>query len=219
MTADVIRLLVADDHALFRSGLRIMLERAPDMSVIGEAESGPEAVAFAARYHPDVVTMDLDMAGGGGLDAIHALVAADASARVLVLTMHTEEERLRAALAAGAKGFLVKTVAVRELLDAVRAVAAGDVYVRASAARALATSYARRAASRTEREQYEQLSAREREVLRLVAQGFSGTEIAQQLDISTKTVVTYRQRIHEKLGLEHRTQYVHLALKLELLAS
>lgn len=216
MGPDVIRVVVVDDHAVVRTGLRTVLGRSPDIEVVGEAAGAKEAVALVGRVHPHVVLMDLDLADGDGTEATREIVAANTGARVLVLTMHSEEERLTPVLAAGAAGFLMKSAADRELVDAVRAVAYGDVYVRPAAARVLLRGIAKERAARSEREQFKTLSEREQEVLRLVAEGYSGPEIGGRLAISPKTVETYKQRIQEKLGLSHRAEYIQFAVKLGL---
>jgi len=214
-----IRVVLADDHAIVRSGLKAVLSAAPDIHVIGEASNGKEAIALAERLRPDIVVMDLTM---GEMDGIQATktIAGDAkenAPRVLVLTMHAEEEYLVPLLEAGASGYLLKSAADRELVDAVRAVAHGDTYVQPSAARALARWLRRKEEHADEREQFAKLTERERDVLRLVAAGFSAPEIGEKLFISPKTVDTYKQRISEKLGLTHRSEYVQFALKLGLL--
>jgi DNA-binding NarL/FixJ family response regulator len=137
---------------------------------------------------------------------------------VLVLTMHSEEEYLVPLLEAGAAGYLVKSAADRELVDAVRAVARGDVYVRPAAARVLAKGLTQKDPRQAERDRFERLTERERDVLRLTAQGYSAPEIGERLFISPKTVDTYKQRIQEKLGFGHRSDYVQFALKLGLLS-
>jgi DNA-binding NarL/FixJ family response regulator len=217
MSGDVIRVVIADDHAVVRSGLKAVLANAHDISVVGEAATGTQVVALAERCDADVVLMDLDMPDGDGLEATKMIVAKGPRPRVLVLTMHTEEEHLMPVLDAGAAGFLVKTAADRELVDAVRAVGHGDVYVRAAAARVLARGMTRKDPVKAERERYESLSDREQAVLRLTAQGYTGPEIGQQLSISPKTVDTYKQRLQEKLGFSHRADYVRLAIRLGLL--
>ena len=215
--SDVIKVILADDHAVVRAGLKAVLGAAKDIRVVGEAANGRDAVAMAERLDADVVVMDLSMPEMDGTAATKALAAAGARARVLVLTMHTEEEYLVPLLEAGAAGYLVKSAADRELVDAVRAVAHGDTYVQPSAARALARGLRRREEHADERKQFERLTDRERDVLRLVAAGFSAPEIGERLFISPKTVDTYKQRIGEKLGLTHRSEYVQFALKLGLL--
>jgi len=139
--------------------------------------------------------------------------------RVLVLTMHAEEDYLVPLMEAGAAGYLVKSAADRELVDAVRAVAHGDVYVRAAAARVLAKNLTKKDPAQEDRARFDKLTQRERDVLRLVAQGYTAPEIGERLFISPKTVDTYKQRIQEKLGLGHRADYVQFALKLGLLAA
>ena len=218
MNGDRIRVVLADDHAVVRAGLRAVLGGAPDIEVIGEVKSGREAVDMAVRFVPDVVVMDLSMPDMDGTAATKEIVAKELPTRVLVLTMHTEEDYLIPLMEAGASGYLVKSAADRELVDAVRAVAHGDVYVRPSAARVLAKNLTRKDPAAVERERFEKLTQRERDVLRLVARGYSAPEIGEQLFISPKTVDTYKQRIQEKLGLAHRPDYVQFALKLGLLA-
>lgn len=217
MTGDTIRVVLADDHAVVRAGLKAVLGVARDIEVVGEAKTGREAVDLAERLRPDVVVMDLSMPDLDGTAATKEIAEKGLTARVLVLTMHTEEEYLVPLMQAGAAGYLMKRVADRELVDAVRAVANGDVYVRPSAARVLAKNLTKKDPVKSEREQFERLTERERDVLRLVAQGYSAPEIGERLFISPKTVDTYKQRIHEKLGLGHRSDYVQLALKLGLL--
>jgi DNA-binding NarL/FixJ family response regulator len=218
-----IRVLLVDDHTLVRAGLRALLRTAPDVSVVGEAESGPEAVAETTRLKPHVVVMDLDMPGGDGATATRELAARglathESPTHVLVLTQHPEEEQLIALLDAGAGGYLAKDAAERELVDAIRVVARGDVYVRPRVARLLATSmrHHEEPANAAWR-RYHLLSEREQTVFRRVAEGYNGREVSRQLGISAKTVDTYRQRIEEKLGIAHRTDYVRFALELGLL--
>jgi DNA-binding NarL/FixJ family response regulator len=218
MTGDVISVILADDHTVVRAGLRALLNSAKDIEVIGEAKNGREAVAMAERFNPDIVIMDLDMPEVDGTEATRQIVAKGLAARVLVLTMHGEEDYLVPLMEAGAAGYLVKTTADRELVDAVRAIAHGDVYLRPAAARVLAKNLTKKDAAAKEREQFDKLTQRERDVLRFVAQGYSAPEIGEKLFISPKTVDTYKQRIQEKLGLAHRSDYVQLALKLGILS-
>jgi DNA-binding NarL/FixJ family response regulator len=218
MTDDIIRVVLADDHAVVRAGLKAVLQAARDIEVIGEAKNGLEAVAMAERAKPHVIVMDLSMPEMDGTSATREIVAKGLPTRVLILTMHTEEDYLVPLMEAGAAGYLVKSAADRELVDAVRAVAHGDVYVHPSAGRILAKKLATKDPARPEREQFDKLTQRERDVLRLVAQGYSAPEIGEQLFISPKTVDTYKQRIQEKLGLGHRSEYVRLAFRLGLLA-
>jgi len=218
MAGDLIRVVLADDHSVVRAGLKAVLGTAKDIDVVGEAKNGDEAVALVDRFHPDVVVMDLSMNGMDGVTATKEIVAKGGSSRVLILTMHPEEDYLVPLLEAGAAGYVVKSGADRELVDAVRAVAAGDIYVRPAAARVLAKGLTRKDPQERDRERFAKLTERERDVLRLTAQGYSAPEIGERLFISPKTVDTYKQRINEKLGLAHRADYVQFALRLGLLS-
>ncbi len=217
MPGDLIRVMLVDDHAVVRAGLKAVLGSATDIDVVGEAKNGKEAVSLAERLRPDVIVMDLSMDEMDGAAATKAIVAAKLECRVLILTMHAEDEYLVTLLEAGASGYLVKSAADRDLVTAVRTVAHGDQYLQASAARTLAKELRRREEHAAERQQFESLSGREREILRLIASGFSAPEIGEQLHISPKTVDTYKQRINEKLGLSHRSDYVRFAMTLGLL--
>ena len=213
-----IRVVLVDDHAIVRTGLRAVLGADSEIEVVGEAAGGNEAVALLAQTEADVVVMDLSMAEGDGITATRAITSDPArSARVLVLTMHAEEAYLEAVLEAGASGYLMKSTADRELVDAVRAVARGELWVQPSAARVLAQGARRREEHASDRSRFERLTDRERSVMQLIARGYTAPEIGEQLSISPKTVDTYKQRINDKLGLTHRADYVKLALKLGLL--
>lgn len=218
MSGDLIRVVLADDHTVVRAGLKAVLSTAKDIDVIGEARNGSEAVALVDRFKPDVVVMDLSMDVMDGTQATKEIVAKGLNTRVLILTMHPEEDYLVPLLEAGAAGYLVKSAADRELVDAVRAVAKGDIYVRPAAARVLAKGLTRKDPHQADRDRFERLTDRERDVLRLTAQGYSAPEIGERLFISPKTVDTYKQRINEKLGLSHRADYVQFALRLGLLS-
>lgn len=217
MKSDLIRVVLADDHTVVRAGLKAVLGTARDIDVVGEARDGKEAIGLVDRFHPDVVVMDLSMTGMDGATATKEIVAKGGETRVLILTMHPEEEFLVPLLEAGAAGYLVKSAADRELVDAVRAVAKGDVFVRPTAARVLAKGLTRKDPQDADKDRYARLTERERDVLRLTAQGYSAPEIGERLFISPKTVDTYKQRINEKLGLSHRAHYVQFALRLGLL--
>lgn len=217
MKDGVITVILVDDHAVVRAGLKAVLGSAKDIQVIGEGSNGKDALSLASRLDPDVIVMDLSMAEMDGAEATRELVAKKTRGRVLILTMHAEDSYLIPLLEAGASGYLVKSAADRELVDAVRAVSKGDVYMQPSAARALASNIQRKAEHADERTKYEKLTEREQDVLRLVARGFSAPEIGEKLFISPKTVDTYKQRINEKLSLTHRSDYVDFALKLGLM--
>ena len=218
MRDGVIRVILVDDHNVVRAGLKAVLGAAKDIEVIGEGATGKDAISLAERLDPDVIVMDLSMGEMDGVEATKELVGSKARARILILTMHAEDSYLVPLLEAGANGYLVKSAADRELIDAVHAVAAGDVYMQPSAARALAQRIQRKAEHADERTKYEKLTEREQNVLRFVARGYSAPEIGEKLFISPKTVDTYKQRINEKLGLAHRSDYVDFALKIGLLS-
>ncbi len=214
--ADSIRVLLVDDHAVLRAGLGALLSAEPDISVIGEAATGEEGVDAALTLHPDVVIMDISMPGLGGLEATRRIAALDLDVRVLVLTMHPEEEYLFPVLEAGGCGYVTKASADSELVEAIRTVSRGEVFLYPRATKLLLQRYQSQEAEEDEHPLH-QLSAREREVLGLTAEGFSSTEIGKKLFISPKTVDTYRSRIMSKLGLAHRSELVRFALRTGLL--
>ena len=209
---DMIRVLLVDDHGIVREGLRLLLRSAPDITLVGDAENGVSALSLAQQLSPNVVILDLDMPGGDGATALRAIQEKVPSVRVLILTMHAEHERLLPLLEAGARGYLSKAAASVDLIEAIRVVAAGDVYVRPAAARLLAAAIVPQRADETARSRFRTLSDREKTVLRSVAQGYSGAEIARELGISSKTVDAYKRRVEEKLGFRHRTDYVRFAI-------
>lgn len=212
-----IDVLLADDHTVLRAGIRALLEGDPaaGIRVVGEAGTGDEAVTLTQRLKPDVVVMDLSMPGSGGLEATRRIAALGLDTKVLVLTMHAEEEYLIPVLEAGASGYLNKTTADTRLIDAIGTVARGEVHLPPQATRLLLREYREQADPNTEA--LHKLSSREQEVLALTAEGFSSKEIGEKLFISPKTVDTYRSRIMEKLGLSHRSELVRFALKVGLL--
>lgn len=214
----VITVVLVDDHAVVRAGLKAVLSTAKDIQVIGEGANGKDAISLAERLDPDVIVMDLSMGEMDGAEATKQLKAKDTRSKILILTMHAEDSYLVPLLEAGVSGYLVKSAADRELIDAVRAVAHGDVYMQPSAARALAQRIQRKAEHADDRTKFEKLTEREQNVLRYVARGYSAPEIGEKLFISPKTVDTYKQRINEKLGITHRSDYVDFALKIGLLS-
>lgn len=210
------KILLVDDHAVLRAGLKSLLEAEDDLVVVGEAASGDEAVTAVQKLSPDVVVMDLSMPGSSGLEATRRIVAMEMGPRVLVLTMHSEEEHLVPVLEAGASGYLSKTGADDQLINALRVVARGEVYLPPSATTRLLREY-KESAQGDGTDRLGGLSLREQEVLALTAEGFSSREIGEKLFISPKTVDTYRARIMEKLGFTHRTELVRFALRVGLL--
>jgi DNA-binding NarL/FixJ family response regulator len=219
MTSDIIRVILADDHVVVRSGLRTILGTAKDIMVVCDASDGQQAVDAVERFKPDVEVMDLSMGGLDGIAATREIVARELPTKVLILTMHSEEEYLLSALDAGASGYLVKSAAERELVDAVRALAHGEMYVQPRAARVLTGRMKRSAPGAADEARLALLTEREREVLRLIAEGYSAPDIGQQLAISAKTVDTYKQRITDKIGVAGRPEYVRFALRVGLLTA
>lgn len=211
-----VRILLVDDHAVLRAGLRLLLEAEPEFEVVGEAGSGEEGVAKAERLRPDVVVMDLSMPGAGGLEATRRVTDLGIGARVLILTMHGEEEHLFPVLEAGGSGYVNKRSADEELVRAIRTVARGDVFLYPSAAKLLLRGFQEKTGDAGDGP-LDRLTGREREVLAGTVEGFSASEIGRKLQISPKTVDTYRARIMEKLGLHHRSELVRFALQTGLL--
>jgi DNA-binding NarL/FixJ family response regulator len=210
-SADSISVLVVDDQRLVRAGFRVILDLEPDITVVGEAGDGHEAIALAARLRPTVVLMDVRMPGMDGLTAARAVVAG-ASSRVLMLTTFDSDEYVYAALRAGASGFLLKDTPSQHLVTAVRSVAAGDALIDPTITRRLIQQFVRAARPSTAvPEKLAALTAREREVLSHIAEGLSNAEIATALIVEENTVKTHVGRILTKLGLRDRVQAVVLA--------
>ncbi len=212
MIPEKIRVLLADDHAVLRGGLRALLNLEPDMEVVGEVSTGEEAIERVRALRPDVVVMDLGMPGMGGLEATRQVAAMNAGTRVLILTSHAEEEYLLPVLEAGASGYVQKTSADRDLILAVRTIARDEVFLYPSATRLLLRGY-KTVGAPSEDDPLHDLSEREREVLKLTAEGYGSGEIGKKLLLSPKTVDTYRSRLMQKLGLGHRAELVRFALE------
>ena len=204
-----IKILIADDHGVVAEGLKHLIEAQPDMQVVGTVGDGREAVRLAREAQPDVVLMDLSMPELNGADATRAILERDARPRVIVLSMYAEREYVRRALKAGASGYVVKRSAAREVVEAIRAVYAGQRYLSPKVADVVIDDYA----AEDKQDPLARLSAREREVLQLLAEGRTGAEIAARLVLSQKTVETYRARLVEKLGIRDVAGLVKFAIQ------
>ena len=204
-----IRILIADDHRVTGESLKVVLEREPDMEVVALAHDGREALRQAEALRPGVVVMDLSMPELNGFDATRAIAQRDPACRVVALSTYLAPERVRQALRAGATGYVPKTAGPEEVVSAIRAVHAGQRYLSPSVAGALGNGDGAAAAA----DPLERLSAREREILQLLAEGCTGAEIAQRLALSQKTVETYRARLVEKLGIRDLAGLVRFAIQ------
>jgi DNA-binding NarL/FixJ family response regulator len=209
-----IRVLIADDHAILRAGLQMLVNAQPDMEAVGQAANVLELLREAPRVHPDVVVLDVTMPGGSGISAIGRLRQECAAARVVVLTAHDDPTYLHSSLAAGAGGFVVKAAADTELVAAIRAVYAGRTFVDLGARLAAGLPPPGDEAAAHGAEGTADLSRRECEVLRLLSQGHTNRQAADRLFLSVKTVETYRSRIGQKLGLHSRADIVRFALEI-----
>lgn len=215
--SETIRVLIADDHAVLRSGLKALMSLEPDMDVVGEAANGREAVEMARSLKPDIIVMDISMPEMDGLAAARAVLDGEFDGHIVMLTMHSGEEYFSQTLQAGASGYVLKSSADKDLMDAIRAAHRGEVFLYPAAVQKVLGEYLRDASGEKRTRKYSALTNREREVLRLTAEGFTNHEIAEILVISPKTVDTYRQRIMEKLDLHHRSELVRYALRTGLL--
>jgi DNA-binding NarL/FixJ family response regulator len=210
--APEIRLLLADDHAVVRSGLRLLLESQPDIAIIGEVESGLDAVSRTAELRPDIVLMDVEMPGMNGIEATRQIKSRSPETAVLVLTMYEDDQYFFEMLRAGASGYVPKRAAPDDLVSAIRAVSRGEVFLYPSLAGRLVQDYLQRHDAE-EQEPAGDLTPREQEVLKCIAQGLSNGEIAEQLVISAKTVDRHRENIMRKLKLHNRVDLVKYALR------
>jgi two-component system NarL family response regulator len=218
-TGEPIRVLVVDDHALFRRGLQMVLEQEPDIDVVGEASDGAEAVARSAETTPDIVLMDVRMPKRGGIDACMAIKDTVPSAKIIMLTISDEEADLYDAIKAGAMGYLLKEISIEEVATAIRAVHGGQSLISPSMAAKLLNEFATMIKRTDDRPQLPapRLTEREMEVLRLVARGLNNRDIARQLFISENTVKNHLRNILEKLQLHSRMEAVVYAVREKLL--
>ncbi len=212
MPNNVVRVLLADDHTIVRQGLRLILSAHPDLEVVGEAANGNEAVELARKLHPDIVLMDVAMPDLNGIEATKRMVQAEPRLKVLVLSMHKEGVYVREILRAGARGYILKDAIDTELLNAVRSVARGDGYISPAVSGALLSDYRKNVA-----DPLDLLTNREREVLKLIAEGKTNKEIATILNLSVYTVDSHRGKVMEKLNLHSTGELVRFAMKHELI--
>jgi two-component system, NarL family, response regulator NreC len=208
-----IRILIVDDHTLFRSGLRMLIGERSDMEVVGEASDGDEALAMTKKLSPDVVLMDISMPGIGGIQATEKIRENFQNTKVVVLTMHEDPVYVRSALAAGATGYIVKKAADSELISAIRAVYRGRTFIDSSQAEESIFP-----ANGRKKHAHGQLSEREYQVLKLLARGYTHQQIAEEILISIKSVETYRSRLTRKLELHTRADLIRYALEMGLLS-
>jgi two-component system, NarL family, response regulator NreC len=216
---DKIRVLVADDHTIVREGVRLLLEAQPDIEVVGEAADGQEALALVRQLHPDLVVMDIQMPNLNGLEATRAIKSELPQTQILALTMYESDDYFFQVLAAGASGYVLKKAASADLITAIRAAHQGDVFLYPSVARRLVSDYLTRVKGGEERSSYDGLTAREHEVLKLIAEGYTNQAIADKLVISPSTVQTHRTRIMQRLHLHSRSELIQYALRKGLLDS
>ncbi len=207
--------LIVDDHAMVRKGLRMTMEAQPDLLVVGEAGTLQEAIEVASRVRPKVITLDLSMPGVSGVASVERLRSAVPEARIIVVTMHDDPAYVRSAIAMGAAGYVHKSAADTELISAIRAVARGRVFIDVGDAATLESILAPSSVP-TGKSPVEMLSSREREVLQQVARGYTNQQIADEIGLSVKTVESYRSRLMKKLGLKERSDLVRVAIDMGL---
>jgi two-component system response regulator NreC len=212
-----IRVMIVDDHAILRAGLRMLVNAQADMEVVSEAPDGEKAVQAARETRPDVALLDLTMPRVGGMKALQEMARNCRETRVLILTMHDDPAYLRSVLAAGASGYLLKKAVDAELLAAIRAVHRGGIFVDPRLANVLVQDVLAKRGTRAGPRPVDILSDRELQVLRLVARGYTSAQIAKQIFVGVKTVETYRSRFAEKLGLRTRSDVVRFAMQMGLL--
>ncbi|HEY0752598.1 MAG TPA: response regulator transcription factor [Ktedonobacteraceae bacterium] len=212
-----IQILLADDHTILRAGLKMMLNAQPDMEVVGEAQDGRQALQEALRLHPDIILMDITMPDVNGIEATRQIKRQIPEVKVLILTMHENDEYVYQALRAGASGYMLKEAADTELINALHVVQSGYFYLSPMAQSVMVGDYLQRVHAGEEKDSYSSLTEREREILKLVAEGHTNNQIAELLVISPKTVDTHRTHIMDKLNLHSRAELVKYAMRRGLL--
>jgi DNA-binding NarL/FixJ family response regulator len=208
-----IRVLLSDDHAVVRDGLRYLLEAQGDIVVVGDAADGRQAIKQSQQLHPDVVVMDIAMPELNGIDATQQIRETCPSIQVLILSMHSTTEHIFRALQAGARGYLLKESAGAELVEAVRAVNAGRRYLSDRIVDTVVDDYVDQSQATLAKSPLDRLSSREREILQLVVEGKSSAEIAERLFLSTKSIETYRSRLMQKLGIGDLPSLIKFAIQ------
>ena len=208
-----IRVLIIDDHAVVRAGMRMLLESAPDIEVVGEGETGEDALRLAETEEPDVIIMDVTMPEMDGVEATRRIKEKTPESIILALTIHEGQDYFFRMLKAGASGYVPKRAAPESLIHAIQVVAGGNVFLEPTIARDLVTDYLARVEAGTEQESYDGLTNREQEVLTCIAEDCTNQEIANDLGISVKTVERHRENIMHKLNLHTRTELVKYAIR------
>ncbi len=206
---DKIKILVADDHAILRDGIRALLDLHDDIEIIGEASEGNEAIEKTRELMPDIIVMDIAMPGMDGLEATRRIKKKNPQVKILILTQHDNREYIISAIKAGAAGYVPKKALGSELISAIRAVHRGESFLYPSAAAALIQDYLHQ----VEEEPYDLLTAREREILKLIAEGHTSREVAEMLFISLKTVLGHRTKLMDKLDIHNRTELIRYAMR------
>lgn len=204
-----IRILIADDHRILRAGLKSLMNLEDNLDVVGEVTSGNEVIATVQALHPDIVLMDIGMPGNENLEALKLVVNAAPDTRVLMLTMHEDLALLQECLRSGASGYIIKRAAESELIDAINAVYKGIIYVHPSLMRVLVQTQSKRSGQVTP--DPDQLTPRETEILRYIVQGYTNRQVADELQISMRTVETHRANLMEKLNLHNRLELIRYA--------
>lgn len=213
-----IKVLIIDDHAVVRAGVRMLLESDPEIEIVGEGENGQDALRLAAQLNPDVILMDVTMPVLDGVEATRRIRMGETSPAILTLTIHEGTDYFFQMLQAGASGYVPKRAAPEELLRAIHVVASGNVFLEPSVAKSLVADYLTRVHDGTERDSYDGLTERERQILTLIAEDETNQMIANELNISVKTVERHRENIMNKLNLHTRTELVKYALRKGLIS-